>query len=441
MKLMRDAVQGDITLSSSQLALIDTPFFQRMRGIKQLGTTYLVFPSALHTRFEHSLGTAWLAQRMLDVLAAAGFSINEKDHTTATLAALLHDITHVPFGHTFEDERRLFERHDEDAGRLDFFLSEPQLKGALDKSGVAEPVRDLLGGGSQTPRWIRQLVAGTVCADLLDYLRRDAYFCGLRLSYDDRLLQCFALVDDQLVVRLHKGGSFRRDALSELIQLLQIRYSLTERVYYHHAKVVSGAMVSRALELAMRGGQIKREDLFTLRDDSLLERLAQMAPKVDGLGDLMEDWNSRRLYKRCYLLTMSGLGRPGLEQSQRDALAAKYHSNPALRCQVEAEIAQKLGVPESHVIVYCPSPKMSLKEADVPVEVAAGAVHRLSELNHPDVEALKEKHRGLWRFYVWIRRSDSDKLSQASALCEELFAFRNQLGATTAPAVGPTTSA
>ena len=238
MKTIRDAVHGDIQFDDAEMAVIDTPAVQRLRGIKQLGASNLIFPSAVHTRFEHSLGTAWLTKRLLASLDQSGAVVDEADRRTAVLAALLHDVTHVPFGHTFEDERRLFERHDCDPDRLEHFLRSPALDRALARSGVGDRVRDVFAGGGGTQNFIKDLVTGTVCADLLDYLRRDALFCGLALTYDDRLFQYFSIAGDRLAVRLHKSGSFRRDALSELVALLQIRYTLTERVYYHHAKIV-----------------------------------------------------------------------------------------------------------------------------------------------------------------------------------------------------------
>src|SRR5438477_2980921 len=105
-KLIRDAVHGDIEMESLEVELMDTPEFQRLRGIKQLGTAYLVFPSAVHTRFEHSLGASWMARRMLDAVRRAADG-SADDENRIRVSALLHDLTHIPFGHTLEDERRV----------------------------------------------------------------------------------------------------------------------------------------------------------------------------------------------------------------------------------------------------------------------------------------------------------------------------------------------
>src|SRR5262245_11070392 len=117
-KLIRDAVHGDIEMSPLEVELMDTPEFQRLRGIKQLGTAFLVFPSAVHTRFEHSLGTSWMAHRILESVRRSQ-PVTAEEETPIRVAALLHDITHIPFGHTLEDERRVLPRHDKDEERVD----------------------------------------------------------------------------------------------------------------------------------------------------------------------------------------------------------------------------------------------------------------------------------------------------------------------------------
>jgi HD superfamily phosphohydrolase len=427
MKTIRDAVHGDIRLTAEEIRLIDTPIFQRLRGIKQLGTTSLVYPSAVHTRFEHSLGTAWMTKRLVDALTRHGSAINGEEARSAILAGLLHDITHVPFGHTFEDERRLLDKHDEDQVRLKYFLVDSPLGERLRELAPAKRVVEILSHQQQTPAFVGQMVKGTIGADLLDYLRRDAFHCGLRLAYDDRLEDYFSIEKDQLVVRLHKQGRIRQDVLTELIHLLQLRYTLTERVYYHHAKVAAGAMISRGVELAFASGHLSPSVLYELRDDSLLDRLAGLAAEIDGMGDLISDLAGRQLYRRAYLLESEGLNRSGLSADQQAELAKKYHHDPLHRRGAESRLADHLGVPESHVIIYCPSPGMQMKEADVPVEVEPGRVEPLSALGHPDVESLTMKHRGLWRLLVFVRRVETNLAERAGRWAEEEFGYANGL--------------
>ena len=117
--VLRDPVHGDVYLTHEELRVLDTPEMQRLRGIKQLGTAYLVYPGAVHTRFDHSIGTVHVAQKMIEAIRlsfdldpAGSLSISEEEARVIRIAALLHDVAHIPHGHSIEDQDGLFERHD-----------------------------------------------------------------------------------------------------------------------------------------------------------------------------------------------------------------------------------------------------------------------------------------------------------------------------------------
>ena len=155
------------------------------------------------------------------------------------------------------------------------------------------------------PAWAREIVSGTIDADLLDYLRRDSVFSGLAHDYDDRILRAFALHDDSLVLRLVKRGMDRPDTRSEIVGVLRLRYFLTERVYYHHTKVVAGAMISKAVELAHDQGLLREDDLLELNDWTLLDRLARCAqPEAAALARQVVN---RNLLKRGYVVSGRGV--------------------------------------------------------------------------------------------------------------------------------------
>src|SRR5690606_4234710 len=123
----------------------------------------------LHTRFDHSLGTLHMAHRMLEALRLQGCQLDPGDVQVVRLAALVHDVTHIPFGHTFEDERQIFPRHD--AGpRLEHYLGmRSELGRRLAELGVLDAVKGILTGKPPAP-WMGQVVSSTIDADLLDYL-------------------------------------------------------------------------------------------------------------------------------------------------------------------------------------------------------------------------------------------------------------------------------
>ena len=410
--IIRDPVHGDLAFNESERRVMDTRQMQRLRGVRQTGTAYLVYPGCVHTRFEHSLGTAAMARRVLDALRHKGAPIEPEQADAVALAALVHDISHLPFGHTFEDERKLFPRHDT-ADRIEHFLSQTEIAQALDASGLRDIVVSLLTDKSFSPAWMQQIVSSTIDADLLDYLRRDAYFAGLRQDYDDRIFSTFVLVDDTLAIDLT-----RLSTRTELLHLLRLRYFLTERVYYHHAKVASGAMIAKAVELATERGLVET-DLYALTDEALFRHLlAYEDPRIDRLITGVCD---RHLLKRAYAISTAETGRRG-----RDELIATYTRSAEARRQLEREIADAITLHPDQIILYCPDIS-AIKEARVRVVTR----HGLTRLNDPpdnppfDVKVVEDQYDRLWKFYIFAPESYKERVGQ---ICERVFGEQNAVG-------------
>ncbi len=284
-KSIRLAVSGDVALNRLEVSLVDTTDFQRLRAIKQLGTCSYVYPTALHTRFDHSLGTQAMACRMLQSIMQKQ-SIPAEQVQLVRVFALLHDIFHIPFGHTLEDEFCIFPRHDENTTRIDRFVGEESAIGrkiikAMGRDWHARLYGLFLGGREVQPDdyFILDLVTNTICADLLDYLQRDAFFCNISMDSDYRFLRHLDIVKHEgfsrLAIRLWKEGTSapRRDVLNELIRLLDNRYLLGERVYFHHAKLVAGAMIAGAVARAKADGEINEDQLIEFGDETLIHHL------------------------------------------------------------------------------------------------------------------------------------------------------------------------
>ena len=411
-KLIRDAVHGDIEVGSLEIELMDTLEFQRLRGIRQLGAAYLVFPSATHTRFEHSLGTSWMARRLVDSIRRSR-SVSLDEEQLIRVAALLHDIMHIPFGHTLEDERRVLPRHDKDESRVDYFLRQSRVGRILEREGIGERVISTLKGGNG---FASDIAGGAISADLLDYLRRDTYFCGLSQYYDARIFESFIVDGNRLVVNLEKHGMLRRDAMSELVNLLRIRYTLSERVYFHHTKIASGAMISKAVELALREG-LRPEDLRKLKDETLFFVLSERFATQPIVGRLISRVESRQLYKACYVLTTSDI-----TEARQHEIVHRFHYDLDRRDEAERAIAASAGIEPYQVIIYCPSISMSLPEAEVPVRLTDGRVMPLSGSNNDEIRILKEKHKELWKFFVLIDRDVVHKAKAVRRATEEYIA-------------------
>jgi hypothetical protein len=269
----------------------------------------------------------------------------------------------------------------------------------LRNSGYQDQVLRILRGDAG---YASEIVTGAITADLLDYLKRDTYFVGFSQYYDERIFQSFILEGGRFVVNLEKHGELRHDALSELINLLRIRYTLSERVYFHHTKIASGAMISKAVELAIHSG-LRLEVLRELRDETLMWILRESYGGDPGVSHILNCMESRQLYRACFVLAADvGEGR------QRE-IVDRFHHNAGNREALEANIAGAANLQPYQAIVYCPSIGMALPEAEVLVRLESGRIVPLSGSNNDEIRVLKQKHKALWKFYVFIDRNAWDK--------------------------------
>jgi len=429
--ILRDPVHGDVEFSESERMILDSREMQRLRGIKQLGTAYLVYPGALHTRFDHSIGTMAVAKRLLASLRSRGYEITAEEEEVVCIASLLHDITHVPFGHTFEDERKILPDH-EKGDRFGLLLADGEASDALRDLGLYKDVLSILQTKEPVeknhPRpWMAQVVKDSVSADLLDYLRRDSYFTGLAQDYDDRVFRYFILADLEtakgakvLAVDLGKEGMVRQDARSEVLHLLRMRYFLTERVYYHHAKQASGAMISKGLEMCLERG-LSPSSLLWMNDWTLLKALKEYDPTSTQVRGLIEGVERRRLYKRAFVMG------PDIGASRRNELISLYNRPGPQREAMESAIISRLqeeGVRTSpgDLIIHCPD-LGSMKEAGVFARDEEGMVERLNRHRRSlsrDLDPIENQYLAIWNFFVFSRAEIARKVNR---VCRHLFDY------------------
>lgn len=444
--VLRDPVHGDVYLTHEELAVLDTPEMQRLRGVKQLGTAYLVYPGAVHTRFDHSIGVLHVTQRMVEAInrnfelfPRDTLGISEREARILRIAALVHDATHIPFGHHIEDQAGLFARHDS-ARRFARLFGEGELGRVLEGLGVRREVLSTLlaakggrvDGDEADPRdamvvppYWSQVLSDTICSEILDYLQRDAYFTGLQLGVDPRVASYFRIdrASGNLYLDLAKRELLREDILSEAIRLLEARYYFSERVYYHHAKVASGALVARAVELAVAHDLVREEDLYDCTDASLLELLEQRSARAEPelarrIADLCRRFRERRLPKRACVF-------PRYEnRAVQEELVARYFA-PEARAQrsaIEDRIADLVRFATGkrvEVMLHCPAARMQLKEAQTHVRwPGESAVRPLSAFAErvPRLADLERAYRDLWKFYVFADTSDPGLLRRVQDL-------------------------
>jgi HD superfamily phosphohydrolase len=435
--VLRDPVHGDVLLTHEELALLDTREMQRLRGVKQLGSADLVYPGARHSRFEHSIGTAHLSQQIVEAVNRAAdlaprecLRIGDSETRVIRVAALLHDITHIPYGHHFEDQAGLLHRHDS-AERYERMLEgSTEIGAALRKAGLLNDVLAVLCDRSDTPPYWRQINSDTICSDILDYLVRDAYFTGLRIGIDSRLLAYFRVErsSGNLYLDLQKHNLLREDILSEIVRILEARYYFSERVYYHHAKVAAGALIARAVEISLAERLIAEVDLYSTDDASLLDLLERGAERgkpavARRVRSLVERYRRRRLPKRACVFP-----RPQNQEAQQ-SLVERYFSisQHAERTSAEERIADLVRFAtgrDVEIMLVCPAKRMQLKEVATHVLwPGEGEVRPLSAYadRAPRLFDLERAYRDLWKFYVFVDSDDPALLARVAEIAASEF--------------------
>lgn len=246
-KIINDPVHGFITIPHEIIFdLIEHPWFQRLRRIQQLGLSHLVYPGAIHTRFNHALGAMHLMGKAIHVLRQKGQQITEEESEAAAIAILLHDIGHGPFSHALEKTILSNVHHEEVSIRFMERLNE-QFQARL--SMALEIFRD-----TYPKRFLHQLVSSQLDVDRLDYLTRDSYFTGVHegvIGYD-RLIEMMDVENDELVIE-HKG-------IYSVEKFIIARRVMYWQVYLHKTVICAEQMLiktlNRAKYLAKSGTQL-----------------------------------------------------------------------------------------------------------------------------------------------------------------------------------------
>ena len=236
-KIINDPVYGFISIPSELIFdLIQHPYVQRMRYIKQLGMTHLVYPGALHTRFHHAIGAMHLMGMAIETIRSKGNEISEEEEEAVTIAILLHDIGHGPFSHALEHTIVQGISHEHISALLMDNLNK-EFNGRLDMAIEIFKKK-------YYKKFLHQLVSGQLDIDRLDYLNRDSFFTGVieGVIGFDRIIKMLDVVDDQLVVE-EKG-------VYSIEKFLIARRLMYWQVYLHKTVIAAEQMLVKILERA-----------------------------------------------------------------------------------------------------------------------------------------------------------------------------------------------
>ena len=365
MEILRDPLWNNIRLDPLALALLDTPVVQRLRYVRQLGHAFLVYPGAVHSRFEHAVGAYHLsgvALRLLEETRALEH-VERDEPAVIRAAALLHDVGHYPFSHALEEIGVL--HHEEVAAPL--IIGGPVARALVQHLGVEAPARilALINGQSFSP--LQGLISGSLDLDKIEYLKRDAFMCGVPYGEIDvdRLLNSLVLVSHpehyRATIGIHEKG------LSALESLLFAKYQMYRNVYWHHAVRSATSMYKRLVAEALRAGLVQQADVARYTDEGLMTHL-ESQPLADSARTLVHSLRVRHLHKRAYEAPAAVLG-----EDVGEWIASDYE----LTSQVEDALANELHLPAGALLLDFPT-KTQMLGLDIPVLRRDGRVEQLT---------------------------------------------------------------
>ena len=398
---VRDPVLGHIRLDPVDFLVLDSPPFQRLRGIAQLSFVDRIYPGANHTRFEHSLGVATIVRKLLDSLSRRKrVKITGSDVLATRLAGYFHDIGHLPFSHLLEglfrhSLKENYPKYGMKEGEnkphellgymiitSKYFRDLIQRAAKLERVSVdPNDVARLAMGTENVPsekEFLKEMIHGPFDCDRMDYLVRDAYYCGVthgRVDVD-------RIIETLIIVPRKKEGLHLGLDLSGLptIEMMYLsRNAMYNAVYFHHTARIIEGMILRAVRYMQSSKRLKLQTLIRHTDSSLLERMKVEGPKLSRI--IVERLENRKFLKpflETRLFQIPGLTKlkPGADPRIVEKLNDKFGASLAKITKYFGNIDNTVNFEES------------LAEAIYPAKLRAGALlldwQKLSLPKDPD---------------------------------------------------------
>lgn len=293
-----DPIHDFIRVFETELKIIDSPIFQRLRRIRQLSGAHLTYPSAQHSRFEHSLGVMHIASQTAQALKEKGY-LNTDQIQDIRLAALLHDIGHGPFSHLFEEVLQIKKKiSHEEIGKQIILHSE--ISDILSKSNSDKKHLVKLAFGDPKYRFVNEIISGSLSADMMDYLQRDAYFTGAEHAKIDhkRIIHSLGVYKSKLALE--------KSALYSFESMILSRYQMFKAVYFHKTVRSAEVMMLESIRLADEDcgfTNLNLHDYVKLTDEFVVSQilaLPEYTNEQNRAKQLASDYQNRRLFKCVY---------------------------------------------------------------------------------------------------------------------------------------------
>lgn len=293
-----DPIHDFIRVYDTELKIIDSPIFQRLRRIRQLSGAHFTYPSAQHSRFEHSLGVMHIAGQAANALKEKGFVNANKIHEIR-LAALLHDVGHGPFSHLFEEVLQTKKKtsHEEIGKKI---ILHSEIGEILSKAGFNKKFITKLAFGDSKYRFVNEIISGSLSADMMDYLQRDGYFTGAEHAKIDhkRIIQSLDVYKNKLALD--------RSALYSFESMILSRYQMFKAVYFHKTVRSAEVMMLEAIRLAddeANFTSLNLDDYLKLTDEYVILQILSLPESTSELRrakKFTDDYQNRRLLKCVY---------------------------------------------------------------------------------------------------------------------------------------------
>ena len=343
---IRDPVHGYLKMTRVERELTDSPFLQRLRRIHQLAGAYMIYPGATHTRFEHVLGSMHVAGQIGESLALNSAMTTDQVQEVR-IAALLHDVGHGPFSHMYEEVLSGKEEisHEDISQRL---IMETSIRDILTRNGYsAKKMSELAVGRLRTVEpFMNEIIAGSLSADMMDYLPRDSYFTGVEYGKVDaqRVIDSLHVVEGHLVID--------NAALYAFEALLLARYEMFKAVYFHRTVRAAEQMLVRSMKLA--DDVLGLTDLsdperyLELTDEVVLHNLVTLRPSSASLREarrLAIDFRDRNLVKCVFEEVVQ----------RRERMVGRLFVDESARVRAVAAIARASGVNARFIYLDVPT--------------------------------------------------------------------------------------